>query len=428
MIRREWASPMGRISDPTEYVEPLGKRRHGLGLQGLRAQARPPRRPQGPAPEFLHDPTFAERFLREAKAVAKPRAPEHRPHLRVRHREAACPGWRCASSPAARSRAWSSAGRLDPARAVRILKGTAEALTYAHGKGVVHRDVKPQNILLDENERVYLADFGIAKMLEGANKLTQTGMISGTPQYMAPEQATGTKVDERADIYALGIVAYELLTGHVPFAADTPVAVLMKHVQDPIPLPSPTEVKEPLMRALLKALAKKPEDRWPSAVAFVEALESALERRAHGDRLADAGADLQPGRALVGRAYAGRAGTPRARRRGLRYPRHPPPANGRTVDGRDRPRRGDVRPPPCLRGAIALGGVAGAGPRRGRVVLDDPSGRHRTRIGPCPRRRWMERPWPRNRVPRRRPRLPPRRHRPSRPRLLPSPSRPCPRR
>ena len=136
--------------------------------------------------------------------------------------------------------------------------------------------MKPQNILLDERERVYLADFGIAKMLEGASKLTATGMISGTPQYMAPEQATGTDVDGRADIYALGIVAYELLTGRVPFAADTPVAVLMKHVQDQVPLPSPEEVKEPLMRALLKALAKRPEDRWPTAVAFVAALEAAL--------------------------------------------------------------------------------------------------------------------------------------------------------
>ena len=149
-------------------------------------------------------------------------------------------------------------------------------MTYAHGKGVVHRDVKPQNILLDENERVYLADFGIARMLEGSNKLTQTGMISGTPQYMAPEQAMGTTVDARADIYALGVVAYELLTGRVPFTADTPVAVLLKHVQEPIPLPAPHEVREPLVRVLLKALAKKPEDRWPSAVAFVAALESAL--------------------------------------------------------------------------------------------------------------------------------------------------------
>src|SRR5205085_8971889 len=116
---------------------------------------------------------------------------------------------------------------------------------------------KPQNILLDDEERVYLADFGIARMMEGAAPLTQAGMITGTPQYMAPEQATGQALDHRVDIYALGIVAYELLTGHVPFSADTPVAVLMKQVQDPMPVPSSTEVPEPLVRALLKALAKK---------------------------------------------------------------------------------------------------------------------------------------------------------------------------
>jgi serine/threonine-protein kinase len=187
-------------------------------------------------------------------------------------------------------------GRLAPPRAVAILRGSADALTYAHAKGVVHRDVKPQNILLDENERVYLADFGIARMVEGSGKLTATGMISGTPQYMAPEQATGTTVDGRADTYALGIVAYELLTGRVPFSADTPVAVLMKHVQDPIPIPSAAEVKEPLVRAVLRALAKKPEDRWPSAAAFVAALEAALHEDPRAELVPTLAATLEAAR------------------------------------------------------------------------------------------------------------------------------------
>jgi serine/threonine-protein kinase PpkA len=128
---------------------------------------------------------------------------------------------------------------------VAILRGVADALAYAHGKGVVHRDVKPQNILLDEDGRVYLADFGVAKIVEGPGGITVTGMISGTPQYMAPEQASGAKLDGRADIYSLGIVAYELFTGRVPFSADTPLAVLMKHLQEPIPVPSPSEVRSP---------------------------------------------------------------------------------------------------------------------------------------------------------------------------------------
>jgi serine/threonine-protein kinase len=141
---------------------------------------------------------------------------------------------------------------------------------------VVHRDVKPQNVLLDEEQRVYLADFGIARMVEGSSTLTATGMISGTPHYMAPEQALGRAVDHRADIYALGVMAYQMLLGQVPFEADTPVAVLLKHASQPMPLPSPDELPEPAARALLKCLAKQPEDRWPTAGSFVQALAAGL--------------------------------------------------------------------------------------------------------------------------------------------------------
>lgn len=225
--------------------------------------------------EFMHDESFAERFRREAKVIAKL---EH-PHIIPIHAfgiEKGIPWMAMRMIAGGALSAVLKSTRVSPERSVAILRGVADALDYAHSKGVVHRDVKPQNILLDEHDRVYLADFGIAKMLEGSQGLTQTGMITGTPQYMAPEQATGQTIDHRADIYALGVVAYEMLTGRVPFSADTPVAVLMKQVSDPIPIPAAGEVPEPMVRALLKALHKKAEERWNTANDFVKALELGL--------------------------------------------------------------------------------------------------------------------------------------------------------
>jgi serine/threonine-protein kinase len=228
--------------------------------------------------EFLHDPSFAERFRREAKVVARLEHPNIIPIYAFDIEAARHIPWmsmRLIAGGALSSLLKSQMTPLPFARSITILRGVANALDYAHAKGIVHRDVKPQNILLDEDEHVYLADFGIAKMIEGSGGLTQTGMISGTPQYMAPEQATGLTVDKRADIYALGIVAYEMFTGRVPFVADTPVAVLMKHVSEPLPAPGPS-VPEALVLPILKCTTKKPEDRWASASAFVRALEAAL--------------------------------------------------------------------------------------------------------------------------------------------------------
>ena len=180
--------------------------------------------------EFLHDPAFAERVRR---------------------------------------------GPMAPRVVAALLRDVAGALDYAHERGIVHRDVKPANVLLDEAGRAYLADFGVARMLEGSSVVTTTGMIQGTPSYMAPEQAMGEKVDRLADVYALGVVAFECLTGRVPYTGTTPVAILMKHVQEPVPEPTPAEVTAPLSAVLRRCLAKAPRDRWPSAGAFVAALAEA---------------------------------------------------------------------------------------------------------------------------------------------------------
>jgi len=232
--------------------------------------------------EFLHDPSFANRFREEARLVAKLEHPSIVPIYAYDIDEAQGIPWMAMRLvPGGSLSDLIKRERLPFTRAVAILRGMAEALDYAHRKGVVHRDVKPQNVLLDDAGRVYLADFGIGRMLESSSGLTGTGMIIGTPQYMAPEQAATSKVGASADIYALGIVAYELFAGRVPFSADTPLAVMMKHVQEPLPLPPPEVVPEPLLRPVLKATSKKPEDRWHSAGEFVEALAAGLGAPMH---------------------------------------------------------------------------------------------------------------------------------------------------
>lgn len=165
--------------------------------------------------------------------------------------------------------------------AISIISQVAAALDYAHSHNIIHRDVKPDNILISDKGRAVLNDFGIARITDRGEGMTQTGMAMGTPAYMSPEQIQGNKeqLGPPTDIYSLGIITYELLTGHTPFTADTPFAVMLKHLNDPIPLPRQLNpvLPEALERVLLKVLAKDPADRYQTAGAFVQALHQATE-------------------------------------------------------------------------------------------------------------------------------------------------------
>lgn len=189
-----------------------------------------------------------------------------------------------------------------------FFKQMAEALDYAHERGLIHRDVKPANMLIDERDRLYLADFGIAKALEGSEGLTRTGVGVGTPEYMAPEQAQG-HADTRSDLYALGIIAYQLLAGRVPYSGNSTVEVLMKHLQEPVPL---RPLREPALglppdieRLFQKALAKNPNDRYQSAMSLYEALAEALS--APSARAGDTRSTVVADSTIIGGAAAAAA-------------------------------------------------------------------------------------------------------------------------
>lgn len=173
-------------------------------------------------------------------------------------------------------------GALPVDEAYEVASQVATGLQAIHDVGIVHRDLKTPNIMRDSRGLIRLMDFGIAKRFdtEGTPSPTATGHVVGTPEYMSPEQARGEKIDARTDIYALGIVVFELFTGEVPFRGDTPLATIFKHLQDPPPLEGPRAAKlpAPAVPILRKALAKAPEDRFASAAKMADALRAARAR------------------------------------------------------------------------------------------------------------------------------------------------------
>jgi len=255
-------------------------------------------------PDFAQDPTMAARFRSEIKLARK-----------VRHRNV------CAIHDYGEEKGLlyismelvegvdlkhvlRERGALPFEEAFDVSIQVAEGLQAVHDAGIIHRDLKTPNIMVDPQRVARLMDFGIAKRQEGGGASTATGQILGTPEYMSPEQAQGQRVDFRSDVYALGIVIYEIFTGAVPFRGDTPISTILKHLHDPPPIDT-ARVPDALRPVLRRALAKDPESRYPSSRALADALREARSTSRHQQEMPTAMLEAptlaHPGMAAPGR-------------------------------------------------------------------------------------------------------------------------------
>ena len=228
-------------------------------------------------PAFNADQSFAVRFQREARVVARLEHPnivpvydyaehETRPYLVMKFIEGDT------------LKARMDQGPLSAEEIAKIVEAVGSALAYAHKQGVLHRDVKPSNVLLARDGQIYLADFGLARMAQSGESTLSSDMVMGTPQYISPEQAMGkADLDARTDLYSFGVMLYEMVVGRVPFNADTPFAIIHDHIYSPLPLPRQvnSDVPEPVERVLLKSLAKERADRFEGANQLVSAFKEA---------------------------------------------------------------------------------------------------------------------------------------------------------
>ncbi len=232
-------------------------------------------------PAFLEDASFHQRFDREAKVIAKLEHPnivpiydyaEHngQPYLVMKYIEGETLKARLGRGP------------LTQQELLDVVHAVGEALSYAHGCGVLHRDIKPSNVLLGKDGHIYLADFGLARIAQSGASTLSSDVMLGTPQYISPEQARGQRdLDERTDIYSFGVVLYELVVGRVPFSADTPFSIIHDHIYTPLPLPRAINprIPEAVELVLLKALDKDPGARFATVADMVRAFRAAVVER-----------------------------------------------------------------------------------------------------------------------------------------------------
>ena len=263
-------------------------------------------------PHFTEDEEYVERFRREARSVAQL---SHPGIVTVIDRGEDAGRqfivFECVDGENLKQ-LLERTGPLPVRDALELALQMGRALSFAHARGLVHRDVKPQNVLLNQEGQAKMTDFGIAREVD-VQGVTITGTVLGTSEYIAPEQARGQQVDAQTDVYSLGVVLYELLTGEVPYDGDNFVSVALRHVNDPVPnvLDSRPDVPARVAFAVERAMAKSPDDRFDSMQEFVEELQTCL-------------ADLDPRSeeatmiARGGMVPAAQQGRPRERRRGRR--------------------------------------------------------------------------------------------------------------